>query len=75
MDTVTAARTAPTPAVGPTDANPLGLLPTQQLVADGKHEVIDMRQVQEELAAALRYIESLQPQPPCESSGYAGKPL
>lgn len=52
------------------DIRPTG---TAALPATG--EDLDMRQVQEELAAALRHIEDLPRRHPYEDTGHVGQPL
>lgn len=42
---------------------------------DEQYEVLDMHQVQQELAAALRHIEDLPRRYPYEDTGHASQPL
>ncbi|WP_331728836.1 hypothetical protein OG693_39510 (plasmid) [Streptomyces sp. NBC_01259] len=66
-------RTAPSAAFTTPDIRPSG---TAGLPAtDEQYEVLDMRQVQEELAAALRHIEGLPHRYPYAASGYVGDPV
>ncbi|MYR75194.1 MULTISPECIES: hypothetical protein [unclassified Streptomyces] len=56
------------PALRPVGTTPLP-------ATDEAYQVLDMQQVQEELAAALRHIEDLPRQHPYEASEYAYEPL